>query len=210
MRSRAPSLALLAVVAAWSPAGLPGQASGGLDLSEIQLPEGLFELSDVVAYGGPGGGVTALATTTFLGAPAEVLFSARPGVSGPREWLLAVQPDQWSFGAALPALQNPVLDGLTISGVVLVATNREVTLESGSLPDDEYWYYREAFPHDEFTLTLRPGVNLFGTIPSDELPPDHALRVVMDALGIEAGGLFLHGTMDRASRRWAVAPRPRR
>ena len=191
-------IALSALAATWVPAGLRGQGASGLDLADLQLPDGVLELSDVVAYGGSGGGVTALATTSFLGAPAEVLFSATPAVSGRREWLLAVQPDQWSFAAALPALDNPVLDGLVISGVVLVATNREVTLESGTLPDDEYWYYREAFPQDEFTLTLGPGVNLFGTIPADGLPADHPLRAVMDALGIESGGLFLQGTLGQS------------
>jgi hypothetical protein len=201
MRSGTRRFALIALVvlaAAWAPSGLQAQATGGLDLSDLELPDGLLELSDVVAYGGSGGGVTALATTSFLGAPAEVLFSATPAVSGRREWLLAVQPDEWSFAAALPGLDNPVLDGLVISGVVLVATNREVTLESATLPDDEYWYYREAFPRDEFTLTLGPGVNLFGTIPADALPADHPLRAVMDALGIESGGLFLQGTLGQS------------
>ncbi|HSJ33386.1 MAG TPA: hypothetical protein VK933_18240 [Longimicrobiales bacterium] len=198
MRSLLHKLAVALVLVLAPVAALRAQESTGLDLSQIQLPAGFLELSDLVIYGGSEGGVSALASTTLMGSSAEVLISMDGGSAGRREWLMAIQPSEWSFGEAIPALALPALEGLTISGVVLVVTNREVTLESASLPDDEYWFYRAAFPFDDFSLTLSPGVNLFGTIPAEGLPAEHPLRVVIDALGIEQGGIFLHGSLGRS------------
>jgi hypothetical protein len=198
MRSRAASLFLaVALLCAGGATPLHGQAAG-LDLSELQLPAGFLELQDLVVYGSPGGGVSAVASSMFLGSAAEILVSMGPAIGGGREWLLAIQPDEWSFAEALPGLDNPVLSSLTLSGVILVVTNREITLYSATLPDDEYWFYRNAFPEDEFRLELKPGINLFGTIPSEGLAEDHPLRVAMSALGAQSGGIFLHGSLGRS------------
>jgi hypothetical protein len=169
-----------------------------LDLSALQLPPGFLELSDLVVYGGNSGGVTALASSTLMGVPAEVLIAMDGGKGAQRQWLLAIQPNDWSLTDALPAISNPALDGLKLSGVTLVLTNRDVQLHSSQLPDDEYWFYHAAFQRDEFTLTLKAGVNLFANIPTGDLPDGHALRNVMNALGIDEGVVFLQGSLGRS------------
>ncbi|MGH7341900.1 MAG: hypothetical protein ACREKH_15525, partial [Candidatus Rokuibacteriota bacterium] len=171
---------------------------GAFDLSALDLPPGFLNLTDLVIGVGPGPGVTAIARTTLGGAETDVLLASGPGANGRRTITLALRPNGWSLTKAIPALANPVLDNLTLSYVTLVLTDQNVRLPSSELSEEQYGFYRAVYGTDDFTLVLKPGINLIAAIPAEGLPPDHPLNGVMDALGIEKGTILLQGGLGKS------------
>ncbi len=192
-------VALLLVIALAAPA--PAAAQGGaadFDFSSINLPPGFLDLSDLHIASSPQGGIVGLARTTLAGAEADLLLAVSPGANGRRSYTLALRPNDWSLTKAIPALANPVLDNLTLSNVTLVITDQETRTSSMDLSDDLYAFYREVYNADDFTLVLKPGVNLIAAIPAEGLEPGHPLVAVMDALGIEKGTILIQGALGKS------------
>lgn len=189
--------AVVVAALAWT-APLSAQA-GDIDLSRLSLPEGFLELRDVTLEGPRPGVIVATGTTTFLGNVTRVLVSAAESPTGRgRAFTLALKPTDWSLTRMLPALSNPVLDNLTFQYVGLVVTDQDVTMPAAMLSGPERAFYREIYGSDDFTLTLKPGVNLIAAIPAETLEPDHPLNLVMDVLGIEKGVILLQGTLGKS------------
>ena len=181
---------------------LPGRTLRGqgpeLDFGDLPIPEGMFQLSDVAVFNSSSGGVTATATTTVMNSTASVLVSLGKTRTGQRAFVFGLAPQEWSLEKALPALSNPVLDGLPLTNVGLVITNQAIRANSAELTDDEWEFYRQIYKADEFEMVLTPGVNLIAAIPVEELPADNPLVTVMDALGIEKGIVLLQGTLGKS------------
>ncbi|TMC67765.1 MAG: hypothetical protein E6J18_15375 [Chloroflexi bacterium] len=196
MRLRTALLALAWVVV---PILTAAQTIGGdIDLSSLRLPAGFLEMSDLAIGGDPGGGLTAIAQTTLNGAATDVLVAVTPGADGKRVLTLALRPNDWSLTKAIPALANPALGDMTLSDVTLVLTYQDVRISSADLTDDQYAFYRKVYNADDFTLVLKPGVNLIAAIPVDRLSANNPLVVVMNALGIERGTVLLQGTLGKS------------
>jgi hypothetical protein len=193
MRIRPLLLALLLA----APVSGAAQADA-FDLSALDLPPGFLDLSDLVIGGGPGPGLTALARTTLAGAETDVLITSGPGANGRRTLTLALRPNDWSLSKTIPALAIPALDGLTLSDVTLVITDQDTRISSDQLTEEQYGFYRKVYNADDFTLVLKPGINLIAAIPAEGLPPGHPLAAVMDALGIEKGTILLQGTLGKS------------
>lgn len=193
-RSFLPALVLLMLTAA----GLTAQTPVGFNLESLNPPPGFLDMSDVRIVTDADGVLTATATTRLGNAEALVLISARPVDGGRRAMTIGLKPTGWSLTEAIPALSNPVLDGLTFSNVALVITDEDVDRTAGAMDDEEYAFYREVYKADDFRLVLKPGINLIAAIPAAELGPDHPLVTVMAALGIEEGTILLQGTLGRS------------
>jgi hypothetical protein len=188
-------LALVGVLGLAIRAPLAAQTAGGSpDLTSL-IPDGMFQLSDVAVFQGSGGGVTAVATTTLMGDTATVLASMGPGTGGARRLIFALAPSDWSLSRAFPSLSNPVLDALPFAHVGLVVSSQNVDIPAAELSDDEWDFWHQIYQSDDFALRLTPGLNLIAAIPSEQLPADHPLRRVMDALGIAQGSILLQGTL---------------
>lgn len=195
-RRRLPLLLALAVTL---PRAATAQGGGAdFDLGSLQLPPGFLDLTELQISGVPGGGLTATAKTTLGGAVTEVFLASGPGPGGKRSLTFALRPRDWSLTRAIPALANPALDDLTLSNVTLILTDQDVRTPSVDLADDVYAFYREVYNADDFTVVLKPGINLIAAIPVDGLPAGHPLLVVMDALGIEKGTVLLQGTLGKS------------
>jgi len=192
-----------AVVLAWTVLGLtplPAQAQGALD--ELQrvvatLPAGLLDVSDLEVTTDADGSVSATGVVSLLGARTDVFVAFQLG-RGDRHYLIGLRPDDWSLAKAVPGLALPALDGMTFSNVGLVIASDSVEQSAGELNSAEFAFYSDLLKSDDFTITLRPGINLFASIPVDRLPPGHPLLSVMDALGIEHGVVRLQGTLGRS------------
>jgi len=164
----------------------------------LQLPPGFLDLTDLVITTSGDGSVAATARATLLNQNAEVLAWTFDAVSGGRGTVLAIRPDAWSLTEALPALANPVLDQLTLSNVALFVTTEEVALPAEALPLEVFLFLREIYQAETFTLTLKPGLSLLSVIPVEDLPADHPLNAIMNALGIERGSVLLQGTLGKS------------
>jgi hypothetical protein len=179
-----------------APAGAQG---GGIDLSSLRLPEGFLDLTDLAISGPRPGTLVATATTTLMGNVTNALVSSFvPPNGGRRGLVLALKPTDWSLTRTFPALANPVLEQLTFQYVGLVITDQELTLPSAALSGEELDFYREIYQSDDFTLVLKPGVNLIAAIPAEGLPADHPMVAIMDALGIEKGVILIQGTLGNS------------
>lgn len=189
----APLLCCLALAA---PVAATAQAAGERFDLAAGLPPGFLDLSDVMVTGDASGRIVATATTTVGNASAQVLLSYLRGAGG--GLTLGLKPQAWSLTEAVPALSGPVLDGIDFSNVALVVTEEGRAALASELLPEERTFYSEVYAADDFSLTLRPGVNLVAAIPAEELGPDHPLTAVMDALGIEEGTLLLQGTLGRS------------
>jgi len=191
-------------LALWLALVMPGarawaqDAQGGLDLSTLQIPPGFLDLSDVEFSGSDGRGFAVSATTTLMNARSQVLVSTSRDADGKRHILLGLRPDHWSLSESFPALANPVLDALPLDNVALVVSDQDIRMSAAMLSLAEIQFYSEVYHSNDFTLVLKPGVNLIAAIPSDRLPPDHPLLAVMNALGIEHGNILLQGTLGRS------------
>jgi hypothetical protein len=175
------------------------QESPDFTFSGLSAPAGFLDLTDLVVTTDVDGVLTATATTQLGNAEALVLVSALlPGSGGPRTLTVGIKPTGWSLTEAIPALSNPVLDNLTFSNVALVIADQEVTRHSSGMEDVELAFYSEVYKADDFTLVLKPGINLIAAIPLDGLEPDHPLLTVMGALGIEKGTVLLQGTLGKS------------
>lgn len=193
---------VLALGMALGVVAIPGVARAQSALEQLEgviasLPTGLFELADLDVTSQVGGTTTATAVTTLLGARTDVLFSVS-GATGARGYTIGLRPDDWSLAKALPNLSLPALEGLTLSNVGLVITGDSVSRSSEEMSAGEYGFYADLLKADAFTLELRPGINLFASIPADSLPADHPLVGIMNALGIEKGVVRIQGTLGRS------------
>ena len=188
--------ALVLLLAAAAPAAAQGPMEQ-LRQAIANLPPGFFDLSNIDLVTGDDGVTTATAVTTLGATRTDVLVSFSRG-TGARGYILALRPDEWSLGKALPQLQNPALDGLTLSNVALIISGDSVTRSSSDMQGGELEFFKEVFKSDEFTLTLRAGLNLIAAIPVDRLPAGHPLLGVMDALGIERGVVRVQGTLGKS------------
>jgi hypothetical protein len=176
---------------------LAAQDGAGFDFGAVNLPPDFLSLSDLAIVTTADGALVGTATTALNGQQALVLVSAM--LSGPtRGFTIAVKPQDWKLTEAIPALANPVLDHITFSHVALVVTNQDVQLPSGALTDEEFAFYSEVYQSSDFTLTLKPGINLIAAIPSEGLEPGHPLVAIMNALGIEEGTILLQGTLGKS------------
>lgn len=180
----------------------PGGARAQGATEELQrviatLPDGLFDLADLDLTATGDGRTTATAVMTLLGSRTDVLFSLRLG-AGSRGYMVGMRPDDWSLARALPNLSLPALDGLTLSNVGLVISSDSVSRSSQEMSGGEFDFYADLLKSDEFTLELRPGINLFASIPADSLPEGHPLVGIMNALGIEKGVVRIQGTLGRS------------
>jgi hypothetical protein len=173
------------------------QGAAGFDIASLHLPPGFLRLSDLALVTEADGAITVTAKTTLLNAETRVLATVLPRGTGRPDLLLGLKPQDWSLSKSIPGLANPVLDGLTLSHVTLVLSNRELVVGAAQLSDEAYDFYREVYAQDDFTLILKPGINLIAAIPAEGLPPDHPLRRVMDALGIEKGTVLLQGSLGK-------------
>lgn len=190
---RAACLALLCCAST-----VAAQGSASFTLGSLNPPAGVLDMSDIVVTTDADGVLVATATTRLGDAEALVLLSSKRGDDGTRGLTIGLKPTGWSLTEALPALSNPVLDGLTFSNVALVIAEQDVELDAAELLDEEFAFFREVYKADDFRLVLKPGINLIAAIPAGELGPDHPLNTVMDALGIEKGTVLLQGTLGRS------------
>lgn len=174
------------------------QGSASFALGSLNPPAGVLDMSDIVVTTDADGVLIATATTRVGNAEALVLLSSKRTDDGTRALTVGLKPTGWSLTEALPALSNPVLDGLTFSNVALVIAEQDVEVDAAELLDEEFAFFREVYKADDFRLVLRPGINLIAAIPAGELGPDHPLNTVMDALGIEKGTVLLQGTLGRS------------
>ena len=178
---------------------LAAQEPERFNLASLQPPPGFLDLTDVVVFTNSDGMLTATAKTRLGNAEALVLVSATLPVGGAqRRVIMGIKPIRWSLTEAIPALSNPVLDNLTFSNVALVVTDQEVARHSSELDQGEFDFYSEVYKSDDFTLILKPGINLIAAIPAEGLEPGHPLIAVMDALGIEKGTILLQGTLGKS------------
>ena len=178
----------------------PAAGQGAIDeLKRVveTLPPGLFGISDLEAGSEGDGTITATGNITLLGARTDVLVSLNPG-GGTRSYLVGLRPDDWSLAKAVPGLALPALEGLTLSNVGLVIAGDSLERTSEEMSGGEYDFYSELLKAEEFTLKLRPGINLFASIPVDKLPADHPLLGIINALGIEKGVIRIQGTLGRS------------
>ena len=193
------SVALLLVVSAF---GLPRTAGGQSAIDEISrivatLPPGLFDVSDLDVVTEGVGSIVATGTITLLGSRTNVLV-ATSTARGSRNYLIGLRPDDWQLSKAVPGLALPALDGMTLSNVGLVVTGDSVSKSAGEMSSSEFEFYSDLLHSDDFVVTLRPGINLFASIPVDKLPEGHPLLGIMDALGIEKGVVRIQGTLGRS------------
>lgn len=192
----APALVMVALACAAGSAS--AQAATGFDLSTLDIPPGFLDLTDVVLATGSQGDLVATGTTVLGNARANVLLALDPRAGLRNGLTLAIKPEAWKLTEAIPALSNPILDGIDFSNVALVLASAERELYSDELSDDEWYFYRRVYGSDEFILTLRPGVNLIAAIPAGELEPGHPMSVVMGALGIEQGSILVQGGLGQS------------
>ena len=188
--------ALVLLLAAAAPAAAQGPLEQ-LRQAIANLPPGFLDLNNIDLVTGDDGVTTATAVTTLGETRTDVLVSFSRG-AGARGYILALRPDEWSLARALPQLQNPALDGLTLSNVALIISGDSVTRSSSEMEGGELEFFKEVFKSDEFTLTLRAGLNLIAAIPVERLPAGHPLLGVMDALGIERGVVRVQGTLGKS------------
>jgi hypothetical protein len=178
----------------------PAAAQGPLEQLRqaiANLPPGFLDLSNIDLVTGDDGVTTATAVTALGETRTDVLVSFSRA-TGARGYILALRPDEWSLAKALPQLQNPALDGLTLSNVALIISGDSVTRSSSDMQGGELEFFKDVFKSDEFTLTLRAGLNLIAAIPVERLPAGHPLLGVMDALGIERGVVRVQGTLGKS------------
>jgi hypothetical protein len=173
--------------------------SGAEELQRLiaTLPRDLFNLTDLDLTTTGDGRTTATAVMTLLGSRTDALFSFRLG-SGSRAYVVGLRPDDWSFAKALPDLSLPALEGITLSNVGLVIADDSVSRTSEEMSGGEYEFFADLLKAEDFTLKLRPGINLFASLPVDKLPADHPLLGIMNALGIEKGVVRIQGTLGRS------------
>ena len=117
---------------------------------------------------------------------------------GSRNYLIGLRPDDWQLAKAVPGLSLPALDGMTLSNVGLVITGDSVEKSSGEMGASEFEFYADLLKEEDFTVKLRPGINLFASIPVDKLPEGHPLLGIMDALGIEKGVVRIQGSLGKS------------
>jgi hypothetical protein len=160
------------------------------------MPPGLFDLTDLELATEGDGTVTGSATITLLGSRTDVLLSMSTR-RGSRQYLIGLRPDDWQLSRAVPGLSMPALEGMTLSNVGLVISPDSTVRSSGEMSGGELAFYSEIFKADDFVLTLRPGINLFASLPADKLPEGHPLAAIMDALGIEKGVIRIQGALGR-------------
>ena len=177
---------------------MQAQAQSDFDLGRLQVPPGFLDLSDVAISVDQDHTITMTAKTTLMNADTYVLLSSLPAEGGKRRLILGLKPDDWSLTESIPSLDLPALDGLTLSHVGLVLTSDDVRMASSQLPEQDRWFYQEVYGSDEFTLVLKPGINLISAIPVADLEEGHPLLFVMDALGIEKGVVLLQGTLGKS------------
>ena len=193
---------IASILVALGTTATPRVAAGQGALEELKrvvstLPSGFLDISelDVVTEGD--GSVTATGVVTLLGSRTDVLL-AMSMASGQRAFRIGLRPDDWSLAKAVPGLALPALDGMTLSNVGLVIAGDSVEKSSEEMSGSEFAFYAELLKADEFTLKLRPGINLFASIPVDKLPEGHPLLGIMDALGIEKGVVRIQGTLGKS------------
>src|SRR4026209_2507320 len=131
------------------------------------------------------------------GARTQLLFSLA-AAGGGRGFTLALRPDRWSLAESFPQLANPALEGLTLSNVMLVVTDQDISRDASELSEDEAGFYQDIFGRPDFKLVLKPGLNLLAGIPTEGLAPNHPLKAITGALGIETGTIFLRGTLGKS------------
>ncbi|HWP70351.1 MAG TPA: hypothetical protein VNM36_04585 [Gemmatimonadaceae bacterium] len=180
----------------------PRVAAGQGALDELKrvvatLPAGFLDISQLDVTTEGDGSVTATGVVTLLGSRTDVLL-AMSMASGQRAYRLGLRPDDWQLSKAVPGLALPALDGMTLSNVGLVISGDSVVKSSEEMSGGEYDFYADLFKADEFTLKLRPGINLFASIPVEKLPEGHPLLGIMDALGIEKGVVRIQGTLGKS------------
>ena len=173
-------------------------AAQGIERPAIQIPAGFLDLKDVTLSTRSDGTVTATGYTTLANAGAFLLLSSPPATTGRRGIVIGVKPDNWSLAKAIPRLDIPPFNSLTLSNVGLVITDQDVRESSDFLPEEDYDFYRQIYQADDFQLVLKPGINLISAIPVDKLEAGHPLVVIMDALGIEKGNVLLQGTLGKS------------
>src|SRR5688572_9965646 len=193
------SVALLLAATAF---GLPRTASGQSAIDEISrivatLPPGLFDISDLDVVTEGVGSIVATGTITLLGSRTNVLV-ATSRARGSRNYLIGLRPDDWQLSKAVPGLALPALDGMTLSNVGLVITGDSTSKSAEEMSSSEFEFYSDLLHSDDFVVTLRPGINLFASIPVDKLPEGHPLLGIMGALGIEKGVVRIQGTLGRS------------
>ncbi len=165
-----------------------------------QIPEGFFNLSDV-ALGISGGDQNEFffsGRTTLKQSQTDLLLSMTKDDKGERLVTVGVKPVDWKLTDAVPQLSNPVLDNINFSRVGFVITNKESDIESSDLGPDTYDFYEKLYGSDQYTLKLKPGINLVAVIPLDNMSPDDPLMKLMEHLGMQSGTILLQGTFGNA------------
>ena len=193
---------IASILVALGTTGTPRVAAGQGALDELKrvvatLPSGFLDISELDVTTEGDGSVTATGVVTLLGSRTDLLL-ALSMASGQRAYRLGLRPDDWQLSKAVPGLALPALDGITLSNVGLVISGDSVLKSSEEMSGGEYDFYADLFKADEFTLKLRPGINLFASIPVEKLPEGHPLLGIMDALGIEKGVVRIQGTLGKS------------
>ncbi len=165
-----------------------------------QIPEGLFNLSNLSL--GINGGTTDefyfSGRTTLNQSQTAFLLSMAKDDQGDRLFTIGVKPIDWKLTQNIPALSNPVLDNINFSRVGFVITNKDSKIESSELGPDTYDFYQQLYDADQYTMVLKPGINLIAVIPLDNMSPDDPLITLMDHLGMQSGTILLQGTFGNA------------
>lgn len=198
MKSLRIGAAALAALLVAAPRAAAQGTGGGIDWANLSLPPDFLTLSNLQIFNGSTGGVMASATTTLLNSQTNVLLATDKASGTKRNFILGLEPDDWSLTQAFPALSNPVLDDLKLNHVALVVTNRGDTADASQLADAEYAFYQPVYGTPDFTLILQPGVNLIAAIPLSKLPPNSPLLMAFKPLGMEPGPILLQGTLGKS------------
>jgi len=142
------------------------------------------------------GSMVVRAKTQYQNSSTEII-AARAESATKKGFIFGLKPQNWSIQNYFPDFSMPGLDNLTLSNVAIVFSNIEGMIPSTELTDEEFEFYSSAYGSDDFTVVIKPGLNLIATIPGDNLGSGGPLVPIMEKLGVERGTLLLQGSLGR-------------
>ena len=134
--------------------------------------------------------------TTYNNSSTEII-AARAESPTKKGFILGLKPQNWSIRNYFPDFSMPGLDNVTLSNVALVFSNVEGAMPSTELTDEEFAFYSAAYESKEFTVVIKPGLNLVASVPSEGLVNNGPLAALMNKLGASQGNILLQGSLGR-------------
>ena len=125
------------------------------------------------------------------------IIAARAETPGKKGFTLGLKPQNWSIKNYFPDVSMPGLDNVDLSNAALIFSNIQGIMPASELTDEEFDFYSAAYGSDDFTVVIKPGLNLIAAIPGDGLVSDGPLLPIMNKLGVEQGTVLLQGSLGR-------------